>query len=267
MTDCGLVSIITPNYNCGRYIAETVESVLAQTYSHWELLIQDDCSTDDSVAVAERYAARDPRIRIEVNAHRCGAALTRNRALARAQGRWIAFLDSDDLWMPRKLELQTAFMAGNGYAFAYHEYVEIDQDGRERGVRVSGKKRVGRFGMHACCWPGCLTVMYDAAKIGLVQIRSVKKNNDTALWLKVIRKSDCYLLKENLGRYRRRVGSVTPPGLWARVLWHYPLFREAEQMGPLRALFWTLANVPGNLCKKLFYVKRYNQLKNTTDCI
>lgn len=258
MVDYGLVSVITPNYNCGRFIAQTVESVLAQTYAHWELLIQDDCSTDDSVALARQYAARDPRIKIEVNPRNCGAALTRNRALARARGRWIAFLDSDDLWMPRKLELQTAFMARNGYAFTYHEYAEIDEAGNPAGVRVSGKKRVGRFGMFACCWPGCLTVMYDAAKIGLVQIRDVKKNNDTALWLKVIRKVDCYLLKEDLGRYRRRRGSITPPGIVARVLWHYPLFREAEGMDPLRAAFWMLANVPGNLYKKLFYVKRYD---------
>lgn len=262
MVDYGLVSIITPNYNCGRFIAQTIESVLAQTYPHWELLIQDDCSTDDSVAVAERYAARDPRIKIEVNPRNCGAALTRNRALARAQGRWIAFLDSDDLWMPRKLELQIAFMVCNGYAFTYHEYVEIDEADNELGVYVSGKKRVGRFGMYSCCWPGCLTVMYDAAKIGLVQIRDVKKNNDSAMWLKVIRKSDCFLLKENLARYRRRRGSITPPGIVARILWHYPLFREAEQMNPFRATFWMLVNVPGNLCKKLFYVKRYDNLSS-----
>lgn len=262
MVDYGLVSIITPNYNCGRFIAQTVESVLAQTYPHWELLIQDDCSTDDSVAVAERYAARDPRIKIEVNPRNCGAALTRNRALARARGRWIAFLDSDDLWMPRKLELQIAFMVRNGYAFTYHEYVEIDEADNELGVYVSGKKRVGRFGMYSCCWPGCLTVMYDAAKIGLLQIRDVKKNNDSAMWLKVIRKSDCFLLKENLACYRRRRGSITPPGIVARILWHYPLFREAEQMNPFRATFWMLVNVPGNLCKKLFYVKRYDNLSS-----
>lgn len=258
MVDYGLVSIITPNYNCGRFIAQTIESVLAQTYAHWELLIQDDGSTDDSVAVAERYAALDPRIKIEVNPRNCGAALTRNRALARAQGRWIAFLDSDDLWMPRKLELQTAYMVRNGYAFTYHEYVEVDEAGSELGVYVSGKKRVGRFGMYSCCWPGCLTVMYDAAKIGLIQIRDVKKNNDTALWLKVIRKTDCFLLKENLARYRRRRGSITPPGILARILRHYPLFREAEQMNPIRATFWMLANAPGNLFKKLFYIKRYD---------
>lgn len=258
MVDYGLVSIITPNHNCGRFIAQTVESVLAQTYTHWELLIQDDCSTDDSVAVAERYAAQDSRIKIEVNPRNCGAAITRNRALARAQGRWIAFLDSDDLWMPRKLELQIAFMVRNSYAFTYHEYVEIDEAGNELGVYVSGKKRVGRLDMHACCWPGCLTVMYDAEKIGLIQIRDVKKNNDTALWLKVIRKADCFLLKENLARYRLRRGSITPPGILARILWHYPLFREAEQMNPLCATFWMLANVPGQLCKKLFYIKRYD---------
>ena len=108
------------------------------------------------------------------------------------------------------------------------------------------------------CWPGCLAVMYDAEKVGLIQIKDIRKNNDTAMWLKVVQKAPCYLLKENLARYRRRANSITPKPLWQRIWAHYPLFRVAEEMNPIAATFWTLMNVFGNAYKKIFYVKRYN---------
>lgn len=254
MQDYGLVSIITPTWNCGRFIAETIESVLAQTYSNWEMLIVDDCSTDNTKEIVERY--NDPRIHYHCLERNSGAAIARNTALKMAKGRWIAFLDSDDLWTPEKLERQLRFMTKNGYAFTYHEYIEIDEQDKELGVKVSGRNHVGRFGMYSCCWPGCLSVMYDADKIGLVQINDVKKNNDTALWLKVIQKADCHLLKENLAKYRRRKGSITPPSIKARVLWHYRLFRDAEEMNPVMSTFWMGMNIFGNLYKKMFYVKK-----------
>ena len=148
-------------------------------------------------------------------------------------------------------------MEQHGYGFTYHEYTEISEEGVALGVYVSGKPKVGVFGMYACCWPGCLSVMYDADKVGLIQINDVRKNNDTAMWLKVIKKADCYLLKENLAKYRRRKGSITPPGLKDRILWHYRLFRDAERMNPVSATWWMMMNMAGNLYKKLFYVKKY----------
>lgn len=255
MTDYGLVSIITPSYNTARFIVETIESVLEQTYRNWELIIVDDCSTDDTESIVASF--RDDRIRYIRNEKNSGAAVSRNRALREAKGRWIAFLDSDDLWLPEKLERQIGFMKRNDYAFSYHEYIEISEDGEDIGISVSGKRHVGKFDMFACCWPGCLSVMYDAAKIGLIQIRDVRKNNDTAIWLKAIRKADCHLLPESLARYRRRKGSITPPSLKARILWHYKLFRDAEQMNPVASIFWMCMNVFGNAYKKIFYVKRY----------
>ncbi len=253
-----LVSIITPTYNCGRFIEETIKSVQAQTYTEWEMIISDDCSTDDTREVIAPYLESDPRIKYICNEKNSGAAITRNNALKVAKGRWIAFLDSDDLWLPEKLEKQIRFMEENGYAFSYHEYTEISESGEDLGVYVSGRKSVGKFGMYACCWPGCLAVMYDARKIGLIQINDVKKNNDTAMWLKVIRKANCYLLKENLARYRRRKGSITPPSLKARILWHYRLFRDAEEMNPVLSAFWMCMNMVGNLYKKVFFVRKFD---------
>lgn len=256
MKDYGLVSIITPSWNCAQFITETIRSIQSQTYTDWELLFQDDCSTDNTAELVAEFAVKDSRIKYECNPKNSGAAITRNNALKRAKGRWIAFLDSDDLWLPGKLERQVAFMVENDYAFSYHEYTEISEDGKELGVYVSGIKKVNAFDMYACCWPGCLSVMYDRERIGLILINDVRKNNDTAMWLKVVRKSPCYLLKEPLARYRRRQGSITPPGIFQRIWAHYPLFRVAEDMNPIAATFWTLMNVCGNTFKKTFYVKR-----------
>lgn len=257
MNDYGLVSIITPTWNCARFICETIRSVQAQTYQNWEMIISDDCSTDGTLEVVKPYMEKDSRIKYICNEKNSGAAITRNNALKVAKGRWIAFLDSDDLWLSEKLERQVRFMAENGYAFSYHEYTEMTEEGQDMGVYVSGIRKVSAFDMYACCWPGCLAVMYDHEKIGLIQIRDVKKNNDTAMWLKVVRKAPCYLLKENLARYRRRKNSITPKPLWQRIWAHYPLFRVAEQMNPVQACFWTLMNLFGNGVKKMFFVKKF----------
>lgn len=257
MKDYGLVSIITPTWNCAPFICETIRSIQAQTYGNWELIISDDCSTDNTREVIRPLMDEDKRIKYICNERNSGAAITRNNALKVAKGRWIAFLDSDDLWLPEKLEKQVAFMAENGYAFSYHEYTEMTEDGKDLGVYVSGIKKVNKFDMYACCWPGCLAVMYDHEKIGLIQINDIKKNNDTAMWLKVVQKAPCYLLKENLARYRRRKNSITPKPLWQRIWAHYPLFRVAEEMNPVTSTFWTMMNVFGNGVKKMFYVKKY----------
>lgn len=256
MQDFGLVSIIMPSYKCGKYIEESIKSVQAQTYPNWELIVVDDCSGDDTDSIVQELMIKDNRIQLFSNPSNSGAAVSRNVALRHAKGRWIAFLDSDDLWEPTKLEKQIKFMKDNGYAFSYHEYVEIDEQDKELGVRVSGKEHVGKFDMFSCCWPGCLSVMYDAQKIGLIQINDIKKNNDTAMWLKVIRKADCYLLPECLGKYRRRANSITPKPLWKRIWAHYPLFRVAEEMNPIAATFWVIMNVFGNAYKKMFFVKK-----------
>ena len=247
-----LVTVVMPTYKCAKYIEKSIESVRAQTYQNWELIVVDDCSGDNTIRIVH-----DKRIHIYQNMYNSGAAVSRNTALRYAKGRWIAFLDSDDLWEPTKLEGQIKFMEENNYAFSYHEYIEIDEQDNELGVHVCGKKHVGIFDMFSCCWPGCLSVMYDASKIGIIQINNIKKNNDTAMWLKVVRKADCYLLPEILGKYRRRTNSITPKPIWKRIWAHYPLFRVAEEMNPMSATFWVVMNVFGNAYKKWKYVKRY----------
>lgn len=258
MHDYGLVSIITPNWNCAKYISETIRSVQAQTYRNWEMIIVDDCSTDNSEQVVKPYSDMDNRIRLLKNEKNSGAAVSRNYALREAKGWWIAFLDSDDLWAPDKLEKQLKFMTAGGYHFSYTAYKEIDDSSAETGVLISGPGKVSKFGMFAFCWPGCLTVMYDREYVGLVQIEDIKKNNDYAMWLKVCRKAKCYLLKEPLALYRRgRKGSISTHGYSTMIRWHYKLWHEAEGMNPLASVFWTGMNLVCGVYKKLRYVKRY----------
>ena len=239
-----LVSIIMPSYNTGRFIAETIESVLAQTYTNWELIIVDDCSTDNTNDIVTEFLS-DTRICYIKNDTNSGAAASRNRALREAKGKWIAFLDSDDLWEPDKLQKQISFMRDNGYHFSYTNYIEIDEESKSKGKSVSGPKRITKHGMYNYCWMGCLTVMYDAETVGLIQITDIKKNNDYAMWLKVCKKADCYLLDETLAKYRKRSGSISNHSYRALIRWHYKLFREAEKQSLFRAVF--------NTCRNLFF--------------
>lgn len=248
----GLVSVIMPSYNTGRYIADSINSVLAQTYPHWELIIVDDCSTDDTDQVVAQFT--DPRIRYLKNEKNSGAAVSRNRALREAKGRFVAFLDSDDLWAPEKLQKQLSFMEETGCHFSYTNYCEIGEDGAPLGVSVTGPRRITKTGMYNYCWPGCLTVMYDASVVGLVQIADIKKNNDYAMWLKVCRKADCYLLDEELASYRKRSGSISRHGYTALIKWHYRLFRHAEGMGAVAAAVHTVRNLCFGVYKKVRYV-------------
>ncbi len=249
-----LVSIIMPSYNTAKFISETIESVLAQTYSNWELIIVDDCSTDNTDEIVARY--KDKRIKYLKNPNNSGAAVSRNRALRKAEGRWIAFLDSDDLWEKNKLEKQIQFMEKSGCSFSYTNYVEIDEKSMLLGNMVTGPKRITKKGMYTYCWPGCLTVMYDASKIGVVQIADIKKNNDYCMWLQVIEKADCCLLDEVLGKYRKRSGSISNQKYIKLIKWHYKLFREALKKNCITSLLCTALNLAGGVWKKVFFVKK-----------
>ena len=252
-----LVSIIMPSYNCGKFVEETIRSVQAQSYHNWELIFVDDCSGDETVGIALDFKKKDDRIVVLQNSQNSGAAVSRNYALREAKGRWIAFLDSDDLWEPSKLEKQVRFMEENGYKFSYTEYQEMDADGDLTGVTISGPRHVTKRGMYNFCWPGCLTVMYDASKVGLIQIEDIKKNNDYAMWLKVCKKADCYLLPEVLAKYRRgRAGSVSTHGIATMIGWHYKLWHEAEKRNAVASLWLTGVNLVYGFYKKLKYVKR-----------
>ena len=158
--------------------------------------------------------------------------------------------------MPEKLEKQIAFMEENGYAFSYTCYEEIDENSNPYGVKVAGPRKITKAGMYNYCWVGCLTVMYDAEKIGLIQIADLKKNNDYAIWLKAIKKGNCYLLNETLAGYRKRTGSISNHSKLKLIEHHYLLYRKGENKGILRSSILTARNLFFGVIKKVFFVKK-----------
>lgn len=247
----GLVSIIMPSWNTARFIGKSIESVLNQTYKKWELIIVDDCSTDDTDEIVTKYS--DERIKYIKNEANVGAALTRNCAIKEAKGEWIAFLDSDDLWSPEKLERQIKFMQENEYVFSYHEYIKVDENGNPLNILVSGPNVVTRKGMYNYGYPGCLTFMYNAKFFGLIQIEDIKKNNDYAILLKLCKKADCYLLKENLAQYRIRKKSISHDKISKRLRSHYDLFHICDGQSVLASLWYACWNMYYGIQKKRKY--------------
>lgn len=251
-----LVSIITPTYNCARYIKETIHSVLNQTYRNWELIIVDDASKDNTEEIVKEF--QDERIIYIKLSQNSGAAVARNRGIKEARGKFIAFLDSDDLWKKEKLEKQVKFMKDNNYHFSYTNYVEIDEDDKLLGRKITGPKKITKTGMFNYCWPGCLTVIYDAEYVGLIQIEDIKKNNDYAMWLKICKKVDCYLLNEDLAMYRRRLGSISNHNFISLIKWHYKLYKNVENRNFVCSIFNTFRNILFGIYKKIRYCIKYD---------
>lgn len=251
------VSIITPTYNSERFIAETILSVQAQTYQDWEMIIVDDCSTDKTAEIVASFQEKDSRIKYFYNSTNKGSALSRNLALQNAKGKWIAFLDSDDLWLPDKLEKQIEFMTKNNYHFSYTNYCEIDENSKETGILITGPKVITDNLMKAYCWPGCLTVMYDAEKVGIIQTVDIKINEEYALWIKIAKKLNCYLLDENLAKYRRHNKSLTSQSYFKLIKWHYLMFRKSENRNAVSSFILTLVNLIFGTYKKVFYRRKY----------
>lgn len=205
-----LVSIIMPSYNCAMFIRQSIESVLNQSYNNWELLIQDDCSTDNTLDIAREFASKDNRIKIEANPQNSGAAVTRNNAIARSKGTWLAYLDSDDLWVPDKLEKQLQFMETNKCDACFSRYEHIDTEGNSLGVQAKVKKKVTHTDLLIHDWFGCLTFIHKQDLNHKIYGADVSKANDYALFLEVMKNVDYAAgLDECLAMYRIRKGSVS----------------------------------------------------------
>ena len=254
MEDYGLVSIVMPSYNTGKYIEASIESVLAQTYSNWELIIVDDCSTDNSDKIVAKYLA-DERIRYLRNEVNSGAAVSRNYALREAKGKWIAFLDSDDLWLPEKLEKQLQFMRERDYKFSYTDY-KIQLNGRWLPYVYTGPRVVNKRKMKDYCYFSTITVIYDQEHVGLIQIEPVRKNNDYAMWLKIIEKAKCYRFPECLSCYIKHDGSVSSGSKLKLIKHHYILWHVAEKKNAVFACVLTLRNLFWGVLKKIYYTRK-----------
>lgn len=239
-----LISIITPVYNAERFIEETIKSVLSQTYERWEMIIVDDISTDSTVKILEKYTKIDHRIKFFVLSEKGGASLARNKAIREAKGEYIAFLDADDLWKPEKLEKQLMFMKEQNIDFCYHNYSLIDEVGEPMHLmRIAPKKLTCKRALLGCSI-GCLSVMYHANAVGLIQINRIDKRNDDALWFKILGVcKEGYLLDQDLAYYRVGNSSLSSGSKFKLLKYHYRLYRTSAEFNVAKSLFYTFTNI------------------------
>ncbi len=230
-----LVSIVTPMFNAEAVIEQTLRSVQAQTHVDWEMLIIDDCSRDRSVAVVERAAAHDARIRLLLSKENLGPAQARNIGIEAARGRYLAFLDSDDLWHPQKLERQLGFMRDE-VVLSCTAYQKISEDGEPLGRPIPVRKRVNYRQMLNSNTIPCLTAMYDVKQLGKHSMPRIG-HEDYAYWLKLLKQGiEAHGLNEVLAYYRVRTGSVSNDKLKAAgYQWH--IYRQVEQLSLPRSLY------------------------------
>lgn len=233
----GLVSVIMPTYNCGRFIEETIASIQAQSYENWEIVIMDDCSTDNTRELVENMMARDGRIKYHCLSENSGAAVARTEAMKLADGEYMAFCDSDDLWMPDKLEKQLKFMQDNGYAFSCTAYEQIDEDSVSLGRVIKTVEKTNYNRLLLDCPVGNSSVMYHVEKMGKFEVPNIRKRNDDALWLQMLKKEKyIWGMPEVLMRYRIRKNSISSNKL-SVVKYHWILYRDIEHLSVLRAVF------------------------------
>ncbi len=224
-----LVSILTPLHNSGNFVEDTIKSVINQTYTNWEMIIVDDGSMDEGPEIAKRYAEEDDRIKLFKNGCNLGPVFSRNRALVEAKGRYIAFLDSDDLWLPQKLTQQICFMEANQYVFTFTAYYKISENNRPRSFQ-NVPSRVGYTNLLKTCPIGCLTVIYDTQVLGKLFMPVISKRQDYALWLKILKIIPFgYGFDEKLSVYRLRKSSVSS-NKFKSAFYQWKVYREIERL-------------------------------------
>lgn len=252
-----LVSIVMPSYNTSNYIENSIKSVLSQTHQKWELLIVDDCSKDNTDDIVKPYLS-DNRIKYLKNPHNMGAALSRNRAIRESSGKYIAFLDSDDTWNKKKLEKQIQFMKMNGYAFTFTDFV-IRINDKMSPYLYTGPNVVGKIKMINYCYIFTSTVMYDREKVGLIQIEDLKKNNDYAMWLLIVKKFPCHRLAENLACYNKRENSISSGSKLKLIKFHYILFSKGMKKGKILSSILTFNNLFWGVLQKFTHKRKLTE--------
>ncbi|MAN58479.1 MAG: glycosyl transferase [Flavobacteriaceae bacterium] len=241
MASAPLVSIVTPQYNAAAFIEHTLESILAQTHTNWELLVVDDGSTDSGAEIVSRYADSDSRIRLHRLVRNYGAAHCRNLATEMATGDFIAFCDADDIWAPAKLEKQLAFMAETGCDVSFSNYLHIDAEGRSLNRRVRALPRLNYHKQLKNNYIGNLTGIYNANVVGKIEAPQLRKRQDWAIWLEAIRRSDVPALglQEDLAFYRVHDSSMSA-NKWRLVKYNYLFYRRHLGYSFLKAVYYLL---------------------------
>ncbi|AIQ25715.1 glycosyl transferase [Paenibacillus sp. FSL H7-0737] len=241
-----LVSIVIPAYNCGDFIGITLNSIIKQTYYNWEAIVIDDCSRDNTAEIVGSFITIEDRIRYYKLDTNSGAAVARNMGIDLAKGKFIAFLDSDDVWVPEKLSKQIEFMKQNSYNFTCTSYDKIDELGKYLNRTIQAKAKSNYDGILKRN-PGNSTVIYNADILGKFKIPDIKKRNDYVMWLQVIKKAEyIYGLEEALGSHRIRSGALSE-NKNSLVGYHWKVYREIENLSFIKSLYlisyWVIATV------------------------
>lgn len=235
--EVNLVSIITPCYNSEKYIKETFLSIKAQTYTNWEWIIVDDCSVDKSVELIKSF--EDSRIKLFTQSDNQGAAHARNLALNNAKGRFITFIDSDDLWLPNFLETTVNYLISNDEDLVYTSYKRVDEDLNHAlddfiAIDKIDKNRI----LYNCPIP-MLTSIYDRSKIGVIEFPDVDLREDHAMWILLLRKIKyARAIKDSLGVYRMRSNSLSRNKLDIAIK-QYNVYKDFLKMNIIKSLYYT----------------------------
>lgn len=232
-----LISIVTPAYNTGSLIRETIDSVLAQTYPYWEMIIIDDASSDETCEIIRTYQKNDERIHLIHLEKNQGVANSRNIGLQEAKGRYIAFLDSDDIWLEQKLERQLMFMKNKDIGFSFTQYRQFKESIQQYRKAVDIPQEVDYCSLLKSNVIGCLTVMIDREKIqGFYMIK--QRHEDYIAWLSILKKGfKAYGLQEDLARYRISNNSISA-NKKRSALWTWNIYRNIEQLPVSKSIYY-----------------------------
>ena len=236
-----LISIITPLYNSEEFILDMIKSVQAQTYQNWEMIVVDDCSQDGGPNIVKKISKTDERIKLISQKQHSGPSAVRNVAIELAKGRYLAFLDSDDLWHEQKLNKQLNFMKKNHYAFTYTGFEKINDSGEVIGTVFPYKEEVCYYDLLKSNHIGCLTAMIDLKMLGCkMYMPDIKKRQDQGLWLEILKEIDkAYCLNKVLGKYRIRKDSISINKI-ANIKFQWQLYRELEKLNIIQSFYYML---------------------------
>ena len=251
-----LVSIITPTYNSEKYIAQTIQSVQNQTYSNWEMIIVDDASSDQTEAIVIEFATVDHRIKFYKLHKNAGAGVARNQAVSMATGRYIAFLDSDDLWKPEKLQKQIDFLTTQNASFTFSFYECIDEAGKPLNKKIQAPLKLRYWQLFFCNFVGNLSGIYDTQVFGKIPISNLRKRQDWMVWLTILRKIKvAQPVPESLAFYRVRNDSISSSKL--KLLQHnYNVYRIFYGFNTFVSLVCMIGFLFMQLLVKPRYVKK-----------
>lgn len=255
------VSIITPVYKCEKHIENTIKTVLEQTYKNFEMILVDDCSPDNSAEIIKEYAKKDDRIKYYKLDENSGAAIARNVALEKSSGRFIAYLDADDLWKKEKLEKQVEFMLKNNVAFSCTDYEKIDEEGNSLNkiVKIPSKVNYNLFLRNTIIQT--VGVMVDTKITGkeLLVMPNIRRRQDAATWCQLLRAGyECYEVPENLSYYRVVTNSLSSNKFKAvKGTWH--LYRNIEKLSFFKSCY-CLVGYAFNAVKKRIYLGKIKSL-------